>query len=54
MLHLLFAQDKKPAEHPPDLSLTAVGRQHHPIQTKSEEAQKYFDQGITLDLRFQS
>ena len=42
------AQDKKPAERPPDLSLTAVGRQHHPMQTKSEEAQKYFDQGITL------
>ena len=31
-----------------DLSLTAVGRQHHPIQTKSKEAQEYFDQGITL------
>jgi tetratricopeptide (TPR) repeat protein len=31
-----------------DLSLTAVGRQHHPIQTKSNEAQEYFDQGITL------
>src|SRR5271169_2150385 len=42
------AQDKKPAERPPDLSLTAVGRQHHPMRTKSEEAQKYFDQGITL------
>jgi len=31
-----------------DLSLAAVGRQHHPIQTKSKEAQEYFDQGITL------
>lgn len=31
-----------------DLGLTAVGRQHHPIQTKSTEAQEYFDQGITL------
>src|SRR5215471_7974769 len=31
-----------------DLSLTAVGRQRHPIQTKSKEAQEYFDQGITL------
>src|SRR5438552_2602095 len=31
-----------------DLSLTAVGRQHHPIQTTSSEAQEYFDQGITL------
>src|SRR5262249_4094378 len=39
------------AAHPgktADLSLTAVGRQHHPIQTKSKEAQEYFDQGITL------
>jgi tetratricopeptide (TPR) repeat protein len=47
-----LAQDKKPAEHPPDLSLTAVGRQHHPIQTKSEQAQQYFDQGITLIYAF--
>ena len=31
-----------------DLSLTAVGRQHHPIQTRSVEAQNYFDQGMTL------
>ncbi len=42
------AQEKKPAERPPDLSLTTVGRQHHPIQTKSDQAQEYFDQGITL------
>jgi len=42
------AQEKKPAEHPPDLSLTSVGRQHHAIKTKSAEAQAYFDQGITL------
>ncbi|HVO58542.1 MAG TPA: hypothetical protein VMT51_12685 [Dongiaceae bacterium] len=31
-----------------DLSLTAVGRQHHPIQTNNREAQAYFDQGLTL------
>ena len=42
------AQEKRPAERTPDLSLTAVGRQHHPIQTKSKETQEYFDQGITL------
>jgi tetratricopeptide (TPR) repeat protein len=42
------AQDKKPVERPPDLSLTTVGRQHHPIQTKNAEAQQYFDQGVTL------
>ena len=28
--------------------MTAVGRQHHPIATKSQEAQDYFDQGLTL------
>jgi tetratricopeptide (TPR) repeat protein len=37
-----------PAGKTADLSLTAVGRQHHPIQTRSKEAQEYFDQGITL------
>jgi tetratricopeptide (TPR) repeat protein len=42
------AQEKKPAERSPDLSMTAIGRQHHPIQTKSVEAQAFFDQGITL------
>ena len=42
------AQEKKPSERPPDLSLTAVGRQHHAIKTQSAEAQAYFDQGITL------
>jgi tetratricopeptide (TPR) repeat protein len=31
-----------------DLSLTAVGRQHHPVHTKTRQAQEYFDQGITL------
>jgi tetratricopeptide (TPR) repeat protein len=32
----------------PDLSLTAVGRQHHAISTKSKPAQEYFDQGLTF------
>ena len=40
---------EKPAQRKAvDLSLTAVGRQHHPIRTDSMEAQEYFDQGITL------
>jgi hypothetical protein len=39
---------QKPAERPPDLSLTAVGRQHHSIATKSQAAQDYFDQGLTF------
>ena len=42
------AQSQKPAEPPPNLALTAVGRQHHAIQTKIGEAQDFFDQGITL------
>jgi len=33
---------------PADLSMTAVGRQHHAIATKNREAQEYFDQGLTL------
>ncbi len=44
----IFAQPQKPAERPPDLSLTAVGRQHHSIETKSKAAQDYFDQGLTF------
>jgi hypothetical protein len=43
----LCAQQKRPAERPPDLSLTAIGRHHHPIATKNT-AQDYFDQGLTL------
>ena len=43
-----LAQDKKPSDKPADLSLTAAGRQHHPIHTSSKETQDYFDQGITL------
>jgi tetratricopeptide (TPR) repeat protein len=41
-------QEAKPRSAPSDLSLTAVGRQHHPIHTSSREAQDYFDQGLTL------
>jgi len=41
-------QERKAAEMKPDLALTAVGRQHHPIATQSHEAQNFFDQGVTL------
>jgi tetratricopeptide (TPR) repeat protein len=51
-LNPAVAQEKRPSAPPPDLSLTAVGRQHHPIQTKNQEAQEYFDQGLTLDYGF--
>src|SRR5215470_10820797 len=43
-----FAQSGATVGKTADLSLTAAGRQHHPIQTRSKEAQEYFDQGITL------
>ena len=42
------AQEKKTTDKPADLTLTAVGRHHHPIHTSSSEAQDYFDQGVTL------
>ncbi len=42
------AQDKNTGARPPDLSLTAVGRQHHSIATTSKQAQEYFDQGLTF------
>src|SRR4029077_9891764 len=45
---LATAQDRNQKAKPIDLSITAVGRQHHPIHTKSQEAQEFFDQGITL------
>ena len=40
--------NKKSAEKKPDLAMTAIGRQHHAIQTSSAEAQQYFDQGLTF------
>jgi tetratricopeptide (TPR) repeat protein len=54
LFSLCLAAEPCPAQSPAtagrsaDLALTAVGRQHHPIQTASREAQEYFDQGITL------
>jgi tetratricopeptide (TPR) repeat protein len=46
------AQEKTTKANSIDLSITAVGRQHHPVQTKSKEAQEYFDQGLTLIYAF--
>jgi tetratricopeptide (TPR) repeat protein len=43
-----LSADEKNANQAAYVSLTAVGRHHHPIQTRSLEAQEYFDQGITL------
>lgn len=41
-------EERKAPDKKPDLALTAVGRQHHTIQTASKEAQDYFDQGMTF------
>jgi len=43
-----LAHQEKPSSHAADLSLTATGRHHHAIQTQSQQAQAYFDQGLTL------
>ena len=41
----------EPAEHVPKL-LAGVGSHRHPIATKSEAAQRYFDQGMVLTFGF--
>jgi tetratricopeptide (TPR) repeat protein len=46
------AQEQTLPVKPADLSMTAVGRQHHAIATKNPEAQDYFDQGLTLIYAF--
>jgi tetratricopeptide (TPR) repeat protein len=48
-----FAQDARPAdtEHPAAI-LPGLGRLHHPIATSSGEAQKFFNQGLTLIYAF--
>jgi tetratricopeptide (TPR) repeat protein len=46
------AQEQAPPAKAADLSLTAIGRQHHAIATKNPEAQDYFDQGLTLIYAF--
>jgi tetratricopeptide (TPR) repeat protein len=42
------AAQQNPPSRPPNLSLTAIGRHHHPIATNNKSAQNYFDQGLTL------
>ncbi len=42
----LFAQSKPPALMP------GMGQHHHPISMKSSEAQRFFDQGLTLVFAF--
>src|SRR4051794_39953270 len=46
---VVCAQTTRPADQPlKAVLLEGVGGMHHPVTTKNEEAQKYFDQGINL------
>jgi tetratricopeptide (TPR) repeat protein len=47
-----YSTRQKQKAKPIDLSITAVGRQHHPIHTRNKEAQEFFNQGITLIYAF--
>ena len=49
----LFGRAQQHDAHPPDAGkpatlMTGLGRLHHPIATRSAEAQRFFDQGLTL------
>jgi tetratricopeptide (TPR) repeat protein len=62
MIALLFAlslaapepgqQHTMPAEQTPATLVGGLGTLHHPIATKSEEAQRFFDQGLTFVYAF--
>jgi len=41
-----------PAPHAPATLMAGLGSLHHPIATPSDEAQKFFDQGLTLVYAF--
>jgi tetratricopeptide (TPR) repeat protein len=45
---MLFATSSRPAEQLPGPLLEGLGDLHHPITTRSKEAQRYFDQGMRL------
>ncbi len=40
------------ASNQPAAILPGMGHHHHPISTSSPEAQRFFDQGLTLDYAF--
>ncbi len=46
------AKEKPPAETGPAPLLEGLGTHHHPVTTRSKEAQRYFDQGLTLAYAF--
>jgi hypothetical protein len=52
-LHPASAQDHHAAaDHKPAALLSGLGKVHHPIATRSPEAQRYFDQGLALVYAF--
>src|SRR2546428_19948 len=42
----------EPAKAPRSTALPGLGRHHHPIATRNPEAQKFFDEGLTLVYAF--
>ena len=46
------AADHTPAKRPPATLFKGLGNHHHPVSTKNAEAQKFFDQGLTLIYAF--
>jgi hypothetical protein len=53
-LQLVAQESQQPPPARPVALLAGMGNHHHPISTKSAEAQKFFDQGLILELRIQS
>lgn len=45
-------QQHSSAETKPALLMPGLGNHHHPVSTKNPEAQRFFDQGLTLVFAF--
>ncbi|MGH9775649.1 MAG: tetratricopeptide repeat protein [Candidatus Acidiferrales bacterium] len=52
LLTLLLCASSLSAQSKPAQLFSGMGNLHHPIATRSEEAQKYFDQGLTFCYAF--
>jgi len=48
----IFARQEHRMEEKPAILYTNLGSYHHPVSTRNPEAQKYFDQGLTLIYAF--
>jgi tetratricopeptide (TPR) repeat protein len=46
------ADHDKPIKRPPVTLMKGMGSHHHPVSTQNAEAQKFFDQGLTLIYAF--